>query len=205
MYLPAHFSVTDRAIAIEVMTAHPFALLVSADAGGEPFATPLPLAHDERDGALVLTGHVARANPHSALLGLAPRVLAVFNGPHAYVSPARYGTREAVPTWNYVTVHAYGDVRLIEDAQAKDHAQKRLIGANEPGYAAQWNALPERYRGTMLDAITVFEIAVDRIEAKFKLSQNRSPEDRERIRSHQAAGSADERALADWMRRLGIA
>lgn len=204
MYLPSHHTLTDRAPALEVMRRHPFALLASNGADGEPFITHAPLATDTRGDAIVLTGHIARANPQTALLALEPRVLTVFSGPNAYVSPARYTIRESVPTWNYIAVHAYGDVRLLDDHAAKDRAQKRLIADHDPDYAEQWRSLDPGFQRQLLDAITVFEIDVVRLESKFKLSQNRPPEDRSRVAAHQRAGSADEQALADWMARLGI-
>jgi transcriptional regulator len=204
MYLPKHFEAPDREHALAIMREHPFAILVSTAATGEPFATHAPLAIDVRGENIVLVGHFARANPHSALLAERPDVLAIFNGPHAYVSPTRYTTRKAVPTWNYIAVHAYGTARVHEPLPAKDTAQKRLIDDHEPEYAEHWRGLDAAYQESMLGGITVFEITVTRLEAKFKLSQNRPAADRANVGTNQAAGTENEQALAGWMRRLGL-
>jgi transcriptional regulator len=101
IHLPKHFTVTDRAQLRAVIEAHPFATLVSASEG-EPRFTHLPLVAGESGDALVLLGHVARANPHGERLREGDPVVAIFRGPNGYVSPRWYTTREAVPTWNYV-------------------------------------------------------------------------------------------------------
>lgn len=203
MYLPQHFSHADRALAVIAMRENPFAILISSGADNEPFATHAPLAVDERDGALVIVGHIARANPHSQLIGLGEPLLAIFSGPHAYISPSNYDARESVPTWNYIAVHAYGEPRLITDPVAKDASQKRLIADHEPEYAAHWRSLDPGYQAKMLEGITVFEIPIRRLEAKFKLIQNRSEGDRRRVYDRQRVGSHDERGLAQWMERVG--
>jgi transcriptional regulator len=204
MYMPAHHTRTERDLAIAVIRENPFAILVSNGADDEPFATHAPLVLDERGDRLVLIGHIARANPHTQLFGLVPRVLAIFSGPNGYVSPSNYTVKEAVPTWNYVAVHVYGDVRIVEGHAAKDRSQKRLIGDHDPDYDAQWRSLDPAYQTRMLDGITVLEIDIVRFEAKFKLSQNRGAEDRARVKARHAAGTPGERALAAWMERLQI-
>lgn len=204
MYLPEHFKSPDRDAAVAIMREYPFAILVSTDSGDEPFATHAPLAVDVRGEEIVLTGHFARANPHSGLLALGMPVLAIFSGPHAYVSPAHYTTKKAVPTWNYIAIHAYGTARIHAPREDKDAAQKRLIADHEPGYADQWRGLDAGYQETMLDGITVFEIPVTRLEAKFKLSQNRPAADRANVAAAQASGDEDARALAGWMAKLKI-
>lgn len=202
VYLPPGFTIHDRAVALELMRAHPFAVAVSTDEHGEPYATHLPLAADLRGETIVLTGHFSRSNPHGALIEIGQTMLAIFSGPHAYVSPANYAAKQSVPTWNYLAVHAYGTPTVIATHGGKDDAQKRLIADHEPGYADQWRALDPGYQTQMLDGIVVFELAVTRLEAKAKLSQNRPADDRARVHAYQAAGSADERALAHWMARL---
>lgn len=202
MYLPQHFA-TDDARALDAMRAHDFALLVSQDERGAPFATHCPLVVGD-DGRL-LRGHIAHPNPHWRHWERDPRVLAVFPGPHAYISPTLYATREAVPTWNYVAVHASGIVRCLHEAADKRAVLDALIARHEPAHAAQWAAQSERFAQAMLGAIVAFEIEVERIEAKFKLSQNRSAEDRTNVHAALRAGSDDARALAAWMERLGVA
>jgi transcriptional regulator len=155
---------------------------------------------DEGEHGL-LEGHFARANPHwKSLAG--QETLVVFSGPHAYVSPALYTEALSVPTWNYIAVHAYGKLTLVEDEPGKDALLTGLINANEPAYAEKWMAMPEGFRRSMLAGIIGFRIPIARIEGKFKLSQNRPETDRRSVQASQAAGDSDQQALAAWMSRL---
>ena len=203
MYLPAHHALDDHAIALEVMRAHPFAVIVSNDADA-PFATHAPLAADLHDGVFTLIGHIAQANPHTQLLALAAEVLVIFGGPNGYVSPSNYMVREAVPTWNYVAVHAYGAVRSRPTHADNDAVLKRLIADHDPDYAPRWRGLPEAYQSQMLNGIFAFEIAITRVESKFKLSQNRPEADRANVAARHGQGTAQEQVLSQWMTRLGL-
>ena len=205
LYEPKHFKVEDRAAALAVMRRYPLATLVSAG-GAEPLFTHAPLIAHERDGALRLLGHMARANPHWQAWADGGRVTAIFHGPNGYVSPSWYTTQEAVPTWNYVVVHAQGAVTLAHDSAGKETILKALIDAHDPPYRRQWDeALSEEFRERQKSAIVGFEIAVDRIDAKFKLSQNRLPADRANVLAALQAGDPAQRELAHWMRELRIA
>jgi transcriptional regulator len=149
----------------------------------------------------VLEGHFARANRHwQSLAGR--ETLAVFSGPHTYVSPSLYDDPLSVPTWNYIAVHAYGTLELIEDLPGKETVLTSLMQAYEPAFVAQWRGMPEGYRRSMLAGIVAFRIPIQRIEGKFKISQNRSEAERQRIQAVHAAGTPDERVLAVWMARL---
>jgi transcriptional regulator len=206
MYQPRHFATQDLALAHQLMAEQPLALLVGPDADGHSFGTHVPLGviDDEGQAGWQLEGHMARANPHWAWLQQQASLLAVFNGPSAYISPAHYDTKLAVPTWNYMAVHVYGTLSLIDDHAGKDALLKRLIGQHEPAYAEQWRGLPSDYQDKMLGAIVGFRITVTRWEGKFKLSQNRPAAERTRIQAAFAGGSADEQALARWMAQLGL-
>ena len=203
MYLPTHFASNDLEHARRLVAEHPLALLVGPDAEGQGFGSHLPLvALPEGDG-LWLEGHMARANPHWGWLSQQQRVLAVFSGPSAYVSPRHYESPKNVPTWNYAALHAYGGIELIDGQADKDALLKRLIGRFEPDYAEQWRGLPEDYQHKLLGAIVGFRIRVTRWELKLKLSQNRAATERQRIRDALGASeSADERRVAAWMARL---
>ena len=204
MYQPQHFAIDDPTLAHQLMAAHPFALLIGPDAQGLSFGTHVPLGVVQAPDGWLLEGHMARANPHWAWLQAQDQVLAVFSGPNAYISPAHYDSQLAVPTWNYLAVHVYATVQLIDDLPDKDALLKRLIAQHEPGYAAQWRGLPTDFQDKMLGAIVGFRLKVTRWEGKFKLSQNRPTVERARIRHAFAEGSGDEQALARWMRQLGI-
>lgn len=209
MYTPAFNRVEDRVVLLEAMRAWSFAVLFGPDANGAPVATHLPLTILDEGEFGTLEGHFALANPHwKALAGR--ETLVVFSGPHSYVSPSLYVERKSVPTWNYIAIHATGTLELIPDVPGddagnfvrKDALLKRLIAANEPAYAEQWNELPVAYRISMTAGIVGFRIAIRRLEGKFKLSQNRPEQDRMNVRDAHASGTADQQALAEWMERL---
>jgi len=203
MYLPSPFEMHDRAMALEVMRRHNFALLISNDGEGRPFATHLPAVVSERDGGVLIEAHVARPNPHWRHLASQPEALMVFTGPNAYMSPAVYPDRERVPTWNYLAVHAYGRVRLIDDPAGKDALLKRLIAIHDPAYAGQWRGLDEAFQEKMLAGMVGFELAVERLEGKLKLNQHR-PEAHAAMKATYSKGSDEERMLVEWMERLGL-
>lgn len=203
MYTPKFNQLTDRAILLEAMQRYSFAILFGG-ADGAATATHLPLMVKDEGPHGLIEGHFARANKHWQVLA-GREVLVVFPGPHSYVSPANYVEELSVPTWNYIAVHAYGKLSPIEDEAAKESLVEGLIAIHEPRYAEQWRAFPPGYRRTMLAGIMGFRIPIERIEGKFKLSQNRKEQERANVRTTEAAGSSDERELAAWMVRLGIA
>jgi len=177
LYVPEHFAAPDRDAISELIARHPFATLISV-AGGEPVITHLPLVADS-SGTLV--GHVASANPHAALLTEGAAVTAIFHGPHVYVSPTWY-EQPGVPTWNYAAVHVHATVRVIEGEAAQamlDH----LIDTFDPDPLGEQGTrhLRQDERSGMLAHIHCFALAMQRVEAKFKLSQNKSEADRLRV------------------------
>ena len=180
MYIPEHFRNEDRAAAVAFMRANPFAILVS-DTDDGPFATHIPVVIREASDHLTIRGHVAKANPHWRYLEANPKCLMIFHGPHAYISPTHYETREVVPTWNYGAVHLYGKTRTYSAAEELLSMLHDLIPTFEAAYGEQWASLSEAYRQRMLSHVVGFEIAVTRIEAKFKLSQNRTRQEQQNI------------------------
>jgi transcriptional regulator len=208
LYQPAHFEVNERALALELIREHPLATLVSVR-DGDVAVTHVPLVAQAHDDAVMLLGHMARANPHWRALSDGERVTAIFRGPDSYVSPAWYARIEAVPTWNYVVVHAGGTIRMRHDSAAKERLLKALIDVHDPPYRARWDeALSEDFRERQKSAIVGFEIDVERLHAKFKLSQNRLAVDRAGVLAamerDEGPRGADRAALGRWMRRLGI-
>ena len=190
MYVPKHFEVTDTAWCHALMRAQSFALMITADDTGAPFATHLPILVDERRGPLgTLRGHVARANPHWRHLAAGRPTLVVFSGAHAYVSPSWYATHPAVPTWNYIAVHASGTGALVEDAEQVRALLADLVHVYESPGPEAWSfeALPADYVAGMQRGIVAFEIPIARLEGKAKLSQNRDAVDRGRTREALAA------------------
>ena len=133
--------------------------------------------------------------------------MVVFSGPHAYVSPSWYTPGPAVPTWNYVVVHAYGTPRLVDDPAHKRAHLESLIATHEAGSPAPWSTATqeEAFLARMQRGITAFEIPIARIEAKAKLSQNRGIEDRHSVvAALRAAGDDASRVLADWMEAVAL-
>lgn len=162
------------------MRANPFVILVSTNEK-EPFATHVPVVIREDGGNIKLRGHVAKANPHWRYIEQQPQCLVIFHGPHAYISTQNYVTHENVPTWNYGAVHAYGEARVYSAHEDLLGMLHDLIPTFEAAYEQQWESLSDAYRERMLNHIVGFEIAVTRLEGKFKLSQNRTPEEQQNV------------------------
>lgn len=178
MYVPAHFKEENAARIAGVMRANSFATLITFD-GARPFASHVPLVlRPEREPHGALMGHIARANPQWRHFAGGAEVLAIFTGPHAYISPGWYSSPHMVPTWNYVAVHAYGVPRVVQESAALEEILRLTVNEYESGQPAPWqDALPPDHKAGMMKAIVGFEIEITRLEAKFKLSQNRTPED----------------------------
>ena len=205
MYSPKFNQVADRGLLFEAMQSYSFAILFGSQSTPETttplVATHLPLVVKDEGEHGLIEGHFAKANPHwKALAGR--EVLVVFPGPHSYVSPTNYVEELSVPTWNYIAVHAYGTLQLVDDEAGKDALLAGLIQANEPAFAERWRAMPDGFRRTMLAGIQGFRITISRVEGKFKISQNRDPQERINVQATHAAGTDDQRALAAWMARL---
>lgn len=199
LYVPPAFRVDDRRELARFIEANAFGTLVSTD-GEELHVSHIPfLVEIREDGAMRLVAHVARANGHWKALERARKVIAIFQGPHAYVSPGWYEGAPAVPTWNYAVVHAQGKATPIEEAELR-RALARLSARYERDRPEPWRMedLPEDYVSKMVGAIAGFAIDVERLEGKFKLSQNRPGRDAERVaEALEAEGAPD---LAELMR-----
>jgi transcriptional regulator len=201
MYSPKFNQVADRAILLEAMQTYSFAILFGPQSDTAPVATHLPLVVKDDGPHGLLEGHFAKANPHwQSLAGR--ETLVVFPGPHSYVSPTLYTQPLSVPTWNYIAIHACGTLELVEDEPGKEALLKGLIAQHEPAYADRWSAMPDGFRRTMLAGIVGFRILIARIEGKFKISQNRNPQERANVRAAHAAGTPDQQSLAAWMARF---
>jgi transcriptional regulator len=175
MYIPKAFRVSDNLALDAFITHHSFATLVST-VDGRLFATHLPLLLDRPPSSPgVLLGHVARANPHWRVFDGKQEALAVFHGPHAYISPSWYTTSPAVPTWNYSAVHVYGVPHIVADDVRLADLVDRLVAFYEAGMPAPWSGiLPADFKANLLKAIVGFTMEITRVEGKFKLGQNRS-------------------------------
>ena len=201
LYQPPHFKVGDRTVALELMRRHPLATLITG-AAGDPAVSHVPLVVREDGERLVLLGHVARGNPQWKAWHDGDPALALFHGPEAYVSPLSYQVREAVPTWNYAVVHVGGPITVRHDSDAKEDVLKALIRVHDVPYLARWDELAVDWREKMKQGIVAFDIAVERLDAKFKLSQNRDAADRAGVVEALMNGDARAQDVAQWMQRL---
>lgn len=183
MYVPRHFEESERSRLDAFMRANDFAALVSS-VDGAPFATHVPVLLDPSRGPQgSILGHMARGNPHWRSWGTDAEVLVIFNGPHCYVSPTWYETTPNVPTWNYAAVHASGRARVIDDPAEARAILARTVAVYEGEGEGAWSldGLPEDYLRRMIRGVAAFEIAIERVEGKFKLSQNRADVDRQAV------------------------
>lgn len=200
VYVPSSFHGCE-ADARALMRAYPFVTWITATAD-ETFVTHLPvLVEDQPAPQGALLAHMAAVNPHWRAF-VQGRTLAIFHGPHAYISPSWYvqPARE-VPTWNYAAVHVHGQPQLIEDRDAKlaliDRSSAVFEAANNPPWTRQVSG--ERLEA-MLGAIVAFRLPIERIEAKFKMNQNKTSQDRAQVCAKlRATNHPDLGAMADWM------
>jgi transcriptional regulator len=201
MYVPESFKVDDQAKIEAFLERYDFATIVSSPASGI-VVTHVPIVLRRTPTGLVLVGHVARANSHWELMNGGVESLAIFHGPHGYVSPTWYASGPAVPTWNYATVHAYGKPRATHDVTFTQDLLRELVLRYEKGDDA-WRVedLPPDFRDGLVSAIVAFEMPVHRFETKFKMGQNRSAEDRAgTIAGLEREPSTEAAALAAFMR-----
>jgi transcriptional regulator len=200
MYSPPYNQVEKRAEVVEFMRAHNFPLLITGT-GGSLHGSHLPAMIHEHDAKIVLDMHMARNNPQWKEF-FDDEVMVVFTGPHAYISPRWYEEKERVPTWNYAAVHVYGKVQVTEDRKVKLAAQRELVAQLDPQWLPEFDALRAEYVENMLNGIVTFDIAVTRLETRWKLSQNRGRREQELIAAElEKSDDVAVRALAALTRR----
>ena len=201
MYIPSAFEIKDPDKIGEVISSNSFATLISKDSESL-FASHLPFLYKPDQGVKgKLISHMAKANRHWQLFHEKEEVLVIFNGPHAYISPNWYVAEVAVPTWNYATVHVYGTPRIMETEAELNDVLNKTVEKHESGLSNPWTPnLPDEFKAKLHQAIVGFEIEITRIEAKFKLGQNRSKEDREKmLLTLQKSGDPESIRLAKLM------
>ena len=206
MYMPKDFTVADRRQQIDFIRKTGWGYLTGI-VDDAPFVTHLPFLVEGTEGDERLVAHMARANPHWQTFDEGKPQLVVFPGPHCYVSPSWYESEKAVPTWNYTTAHVYGVPQVIDDPEVVYAGQKALVDFHESGFDTPWQmeAVDADFIDGMLRAIVSFEIPIDRVECKFKLSQNRPMTDRTRVvEALERSGKPDSGAVASLMRETGI-
>jgi transcriptional regulator len=195
MYIPSYFAVPAKQALLNILPEASFADLITSDLDGLPMVTHLPLTYAEGEGEFgTIYGHVARANPHWNLFE-GRQSLVVFHGPHAYVSPRYYATQINVPTWNYVAVHAVGQIEILSDVNEVLSVLKQLSDENEAGTVNPWRVedFDQNRLNALTKAIVAFKLPVQKLDAKAKLGQNKKEEDRNAVAD--ALVGTD---MADW-------
>jgi transcriptional regulator len=210
MYLPNHFKESRPEVLGAFIGEHPFATLVSLGGDGL-IGSHLPMLWDPAPAPFgTLTGHIARPNPQGKGARDGVEALAIFLGPQAYISPNWYPSKrehgKVVPTWNYIAVHGYGALKIVDDAEWLRRFVTRLTNLHESFSAVPWKVTdaPPDYVNQMLKGIVGIELALTRLEGKWKLSQNRPEPDRAgTVAGLEGKGDADSRAISQAMQKEG--
>ena len=198
MYISKHFKNTDHNETIAFMRKYSFGTIITA-INNLPFATHLPFIIEQKEETVFITSHFAKANLQANQLN--GEVLVIFNEPHAYVSPRFYEKEQNVPTWNYIAVHAYGKASIIATKDDQLQMMEQMILNYDAPYLSQWNGLNDEFKNKMLNGIVAFQIRVTLLEAKHKLSQNRSQTERaEIINTFETSNDANEIQIAEYMK-----
>ena len=202
MYDLPYFKETDPAVVNTFITDHPFAFLSGCDAGNQPVVTQLPLFLDQRGNTIYLSGHIMRNTDHHLAFVHNPNVLAVFTGAHSYVSASWYSNPRQASTWNYMSVHAKGILKFL-DQDGLLAILKRTTNyfENDPHSPSNFEQLPEEYVGRLSRAIIGIEIEVNRMENVFKLSQNRDEASYQHIIEKLSTGEGDGKTVAAEMKK----
>lgn len=201
MYIPNHYLNTDKTEIIAFMRKYSFATIITVK-DTIPIATHLPFTVAEKDEQITLTSHFSKANVQWKYI-INNQSLVIFSEPHAYVSPKNYISTNNVPTWNYIAVHIYGKGNLITDQDQSFVILEDMINNYEVGYKAQWDALTKEYKLNMLKGIIPFEITVTDIQAKKKLSQNKTETEKQNIiSSFEKSNDQNEQVIGEYMKEL---
>jgi transcriptional regulator len=198
MYIPKQFLMEDKAELLAFMRRFSFATIITSN-NNYPTASQLPFVIIEEGDKIILLAHFAKANPQWIDLGKST-CLILFSEPHAYISPSHYDKLENVPTWNYISIHVYGEASLIEDKLESLKVLETTIETFEREYITQWNSLPADYRDRLLTGIIPFKIVVTEIQGKKKLSQNKSVVEQKRIIDKFSDGNPNEKEIAEYMK-----
>lgn len=202
MYNLSYFKEADKKVLLQFLRDHPFAFLTGSRRTGEQVATQVPILFEERDGGLYLQGHIMRNTDHHRAFAENGNVLAVFTGPHTYVSASWYSNPHIGSTWNYMSVHATGTISFMTD-EGLVALMKRLtlhFEHNNTTSPTIYDNLPDVFLAKMLPAIVGFEMKVDKLENVFKLSQNRDEQSYRNIIAQLEKQGGNAAAIAQEMK-----
>ncbi len=202
MYNLPHFKEKDASVVLEFMKQHSFATLICVGAEQKPVATQIPFLFAEREGQLYLRGHIMKGTDHHTALELNQQVLVLFTGPHAYVSASWYENKQQASTWNYMTVHARGELTFLAEKELLEILDETTsFYENDPASPALYKEMAPGYVMRLSKAIVAFEVRVARLEHVFKLSQNRDLKSYDNILANLEAGNPGAQAVAKEMRK----
>ena len=198
MYIPKINIQTDKNQIIEFIKRFSFGTIITSR-NNLPIATHLPFLISEKEDKIILTSHFAKANNQWKDIEQ-NSVLIIFSEPHAYISPKNYDKDLNVPTWNYISVHAYGEGKIINEFESVYQLMERTIENYEIEYKQQWDRLPHDFKSKMINGIVAFEITVTEVQAKEKLSQNKTENERKNIiNSLSNSKDSNEKVIAEYM------
>lgn len=200
--LPYHKEKDEQAVKAFI-DQHPFAFLTGCDAGHRPVATQVPVFIEERDGRKILSGHIMKNTDHHQAFLQNENVLAVFTGRHTYVSATWYSNPHTASTWNFMSVHARGVIRFLEEAALEEILRKTTLHFENynPGSTTIFDNLPRTYTERLMKAIAGFEIEVTGLDTVFKLSQDRDAESYRNIIEKLNEQGEDGRVIAAEMEK----
>ena len=204
MYDLPYFKENDKETVLEFMRQHPFIFLSGVDENNRPVASQVPVFIDEKEGKLFLTGHIMRNTDHHKAFLHNPNVLAVFTGAHTYVSASWYSNKLQASTWNYMSVHAKGTLKFLQEGDLLNVLRRTTNHfENNPHSGSNFEDLPEAYVQRLVNAIVAFEVEVHQIDNVFKLSQNRDEESYHNIINKLEDQGADGKTIAGEMELRG--
>ena len=202
MYNLSYFKENNADVVIDFMKQHPFAMLIAVDAVNKPVATQVPVLLKERDGVMYLQAHIMRQTDHHKALEQNKNVLVIFSGAHTYVSASVYENKQQASTWNYMSVHAKGELHFLDDAQLLQMLSELTAHfENNDDSPASYKHMPEEYVQRLSKAIIAFEIRVDSLEHVFKLSQNKDEKTFSNIVNSLQTQGAEQQTVAEEMKK----
>ncbi|MEI9944503.1 MAG: FMN-binding negative transcriptional regulator [Chitinophagaceae bacterium] len=202
MYNYPHYKEHDREEILQFMRAHSFVTLIGSDKNGRIEATQIPVLIEERDGKIIITGHIARKSDHQKALIENPNALIIFTGAHTYVSGTWYtGNPQQASTWNYISIHARGEIKWTDENVLIDILRKLSLHFENNNAASStiYDNLPADYLNKLVKAIVGFELEVTELENVYKLSQNRDEKSYDNIVKELKQQEGDAKKIGELM------
>jgi transcriptional regulator len=203
MYNLPYFNENDQEVVLDFIHHNPFAFITGCDENNKPVATQIPVFIEEREDKLYLTGHIMKQTDHHKAFEKNANVLCVFTGPHSYVSATWYSNPHQASTWNYISIHVKGQLRLLDQQALIEILKKTTLHFedNNPHSTTVFDNLPQDYRDHLMKAIIAFEIEVEEIDNVFKLSQNRDKASYNNIKEHLKKQGEHAQSIASEMEK----